>query len=178
MRTGKEQRLNQGILPEEGTEAFERILGSHLARVIVSPQELTGAFADTVTESPAAAASVKAAEPAQEPAHERPAISSEYVASGNPTEQAIAEIWEELLGLSTVGIYDNFFELGGHSLLAPALIGRLNGRFHVELPVASLFENPTVRSLSEKVRQRNREPVSFDESKGRGQKRREARSRA
>ncbi len=174
----KEQRLSQGILPEEGTEAFDRILGSHLAQVIVSPQELTGTFAGAGTESTAAAATVKAAEPELEPAHERPAISSEFVAPGNPTEKAIAEIWRELLGLSTVGIHDNFFELGGHSLMAAGLLARLKSTFPIELSIASLFENPTVHSLSEMVRQQNREPVSFDESKSRGQKRREARSRA
>jgi NAD(P)-dependent dehydrogenase (short-subunit alcohol dehydrogenase family)/acyl carrier protein len=174
----REQSLEQGITPEEGIEAFERIVDSSLPQVIVSPQELTGTFAGAGTESPVAAATVKAAEPEPEPAHERPAISSEFVAPGNPTEKAIAEIWRELLGLSTVGIHDNFFELGGHSLMAAGLLARLKKTFPIEISIASLFENPTVHSLSEMVRQQNREPVSFDESKSRGQKRREARARA
>jgi acyl transferase domain-containing protein len=174
----REQSLKQGIAPQEGIEAFDRLIGSSLAQVVVSPQELTGSFADAGAGSSAAAATPAGGEPQREPAHERPAISSEYVAPGNSTEQAIAEIWEELLGLSTVGIYDNFFELGGHSLLAAGLLTRLKSAFPIELSIASLFENPTVHSLSEMVRQGNRGPESFAESKSRGQKRREARSRA
>ena len=56
-----------------------------------------------------------------EPAHPRPDLSSDYVVPGNPTEETIAGIWQELLGVEKVGIHDNFFELGGHSLLATSL---------------------------------------------------------
>jgi acyl carrier protein len=112
------------------------------------------------------------------PAHRRPDLSSDYIVPGNSTEQAIADIWQEFLGVENVGIHDNFFELGGHSLLATRLVERLRSQFPVELSVASLFENPTVSSLSEMVRQGPREAVSFVGSKSRGQRRREARSQA
>jgi hypothetical protein len=62
-------------------------------------------------------------------------------------------------------------------LLAQSLVARLKSVFDIELPVTSLFENPTVHSLSEMVRQGQREPLSFVESKSRGQRRREARSK-
>ena len=41
-----------------------------------------------------------------------------YVAPGNASEQAIADIWVEILAVKRIGVHDNFFELGGHSLLA------------------------------------------------------------
>ncbi len=66
-------------------------------------------------------------------------------------EQVIAQIWAEVLGLERVGIYDNFFELGGHSLLATQAISRLREAFKVEVPLRSLFESPTVATLSESL---------------------------
>jgi acyl carrier protein len=115
--------------------------------------------------------------PLDEPTHPRPDLASDYIAPGNSTERTIAGIWQELLGLEKVGIHDNFFELGGHSLLAASLVARLKSEFASELSVASLFENPTVHSLSEMVREGHRGPLSFVESKSRGQRRREARSK-
>lgn len=70
-----------------------------------------------------------------------------------PTEEALAEIWEEVLGLERVGIYDNFFELGGHSLLAMEVITWLNRRFGVELLPRALFDTPTVAELAMAVTQ-------------------------
>jgi len=63
-------------------------------------------------------------------------------------ERTIARIWEELLGLTSVGVSDNFFDLGGHSLLAIQLIARLEKTFGKTLPVAVLFQSPTVEQLA------------------------------
>src|SRR6202021_392753 len=81
------------------------------------------------------------------PAHRRPDLSSDYIVPGNSTEQAIADIWQEFLGVDNVGIHDNFFELGGHSLLATRLVERLRSQFPVELSSQSLFKNRLVRCL-------------------------------
>jgi amino acid adenylation domain-containing protein len=75
----------------------------------------------------------------------------EYVEPGNPTEQIIANIWAEVLGLDRVGANDNFFELGGHSLLATQVISRVRESFKIELPLRTLFESPEVRALAEKI---------------------------
>jgi len=48
-------------------------------------------------------------------------------------EQALAQIWSELLGVEPVGRHDSFFELGGHSLLAVQLISRIRQRLGIEL---------------------------------------------
>lgn len=74
-----------------------------------------------------------------------------FVAPRNPTEEVMARIWAEVLGLEQVSIQDNFFELGGHSLLATRVIARQREAFQVEIPLRSLFEAPTIASLAEVI---------------------------
>ena len=71
-----------------------------------------------------------------------------YVAPRNPVEEALCEIWAQVLGLDQVGIEDNFFEIGGHSLLATRIISRCRSRFQVEVPLRELFESPTIATLA------------------------------
>ncbi|HEX6290021.1 MAG TPA: amino acid adenylation domain-containing protein [Herpetosiphonaceae bacterium] len=126
----------------EHIAVFDRILrhGS-IGLVLVSPPQ---------DDTPGAASSGTAAQ-AVEIAHARPELSAGYVAPRNATEAMIVAIWEELLGISPIGVYDDFFELGGHSLLATRLLGRLHERLRVELPLNSLFVAPTVARLSEQI---------------------------
>ncbi|MFJ4092364.1 amino acid adenylation domain-containing protein [Kitasatospora sp. NPDC089913] len=72
-------------------------------------------------------------------------------APGTPTEERIAEVWAELLGLHSVGVHDSFFELGGHSILAIRMTSRLQDEFDVDLSIATVFGHPTVSRLAEAV---------------------------
>ncbi|MCX4687128.1 amino acid adenylation domain-containing protein [Kitasatospora purpeofusca] len=72
-------------------------------------------------------------------------------APGTPTEERIAEVWAELLGLPSVGVHDSFFELGGHSILAIRMTSRLQDEFDVDLSIATVFGHPTVSRLAEAV---------------------------
>jgi len=76
---------------------------------------------------------------------------SDFVVPRTDIERQITIIWEKVLNIPQVSIHDNFFELGGHSLLATQLISRLRKTFKVELPLYSLFENPTVASLANEL---------------------------
>lgn len=67
------------------------------------------------------------------------------------TEQQLAVIWRELLGVEELGRHDNFFDLGGHSLLALRLFSRIRRRYGLPLPVASLLRAPTLQTLGELV---------------------------
>jgi len=75
------------------------------------------------------------------------------VAPRNPVEEALAGIWGDVLGVDRVGIHDGFFELGGHSLLAAQVLARLRDAFGVELPLAELFDAPTVAAQARMVEQ-------------------------
>ena len=74
-----------------------------------------------------------------------------YEAPVGEMETKLAEVWAEVLKLEKVGRHNNFFELGGHSLLATRVISRIREVFHVELPLLSLFQNPTVAALALQV---------------------------
>jgi acyl carrier protein len=84
----------------------------------------------------------------------RPALSDVYLAPRDPTEELIADVWRGLLNVDRVGVHDNFFALGGHSLLATQVASRLRVAFGVEVPLADLFDYPTVARLAESVAQR------------------------
>ncbi len=74
----------------------------------------------------------------------------QYEAPQGETEQALADIWAELLKIDRVGRHDNFFELGGHSLLAISLIEKM-GQKGLTADVRVVFTAPTLAKLAEAV---------------------------
>ncbi|MGA9117876.1 MAG: amino acid adenylation domain-containing protein, partial [Bacteroidota bacterium] len=72
------------------------------------------------------------------------------------TEELLAGIWADILGVEGVGREDNFFELGGHSLRVTQLLSRVRQVFSVELPLRAVFETPSLQGLAGEVdKQRN-----------------------
>ena len=78
-------------------------------------------------------------------------LDAPYVPPRTPVERTLAEIWARVLGLDEVGVEDHFMELGGDSLAAIALIGEMEERFGVEVPVWSIFERPTITAMIEQL---------------------------
>jgi amino acid adenylation domain-containing protein len=74
------------------------------------------------------------------------------VAPRDAVELELARMWEDLLGVSPVGVGESFFELGGHSLTAVRLMARIRARFGNELPLGALFQRPTVEGIAELLR--------------------------
>nr|BFE78407.1 hypothetical protein GCM10020093_010080 [Planobispora longispora] len=69
-------------------------------------------------------------------------------APSTPTEQAIADVWAQVLGIERVGVEDDFFDLGGHSLLATQVIARMRRALGAGVSLMDLFRHPTVRELA------------------------------
>ncbi len=76
---------------------------------------------------------------------------AEFIAPRTAVEQALAAIWQELLGVERVGARDDFFDLGGHSLQSMRLVSHLRGTLGVELGVRSVFEHSTLAGLAKAV---------------------------
>jgi amino acid adenylation domain-containing protein len=76
---------------------------------------------------------------------------SEFVAPRNDIERKLAHLWEEILGISPIGITANFFELGGRSVLAARLFTRIFRTFGKELPLSTLFRSPTIQQLADEL---------------------------
>jgi len=78
-------------------------------------------------------------------------VSSVYVPPGTDTEQKVAAIWKELLGIERIGVSDNFFDIGGYSLLVAQLQNRLRRQFQKEISLVELFQHPTIASQASLV---------------------------
>lgn len=76
-------------------------------------------------------------------------------------ERQVARVWKEILGTSRINLHDTFFQLGGDSLTAMRLVNRLREALHVNISVRSLFEMPTVASLSSMLAQQSRTSAPF-----------------
>lgn len=71
-----------------------------------------------------------------------------FVAPSNSVERFLTKTWEEILKRQPIGVEDNFFELGGHSLLAVELFVRVESKFGKKIPLATLFQAPTIKQLA------------------------------
>jgi thioesterase domain-containing protein/acyl carrier protein len=89
------------------------------------------------------------------PAPRRPDPGTGGAKPVNAVEQALAEIWAEVLGVDSVPADADFFALGGHSLLATRLLSEVESRFNVRLPLSKLFEQPTVRGVATTLKNDN-----------------------
>ncbi|WP_445629004.1 non-ribosomal peptide synthetase [Nostoc sp. DSM 114167] len=100
----------------------------------------------------------------------RPTTIQSFVAPRNFTELSLVKLWENLLNTNPIGVTDNFFELGGHSFLAVRLMAQIHDRFEHNLPLSTLFENPTIEKLasivSQPARQSSNSPLVAINSSG------------
>ncbi|WP_146742924.1 non-ribosomal peptide synthetase, partial [Lonsdalea populi] len=153
--TPGEKRLVAYLQPQPGVEVIpadlRRQLGRHLAEYMIP-----AAFV-TLTSFPLTP-NGKIDRQAL-PAPDQTAVATRsYEAPQNEVESALAQIWQDLLGVARVGRHDHFFELGGHSLMAVSLIERLRNRGWT-LDVRSIFNTPELHEMAEAMQDSQDEPA-------------------
>jgi len=144
-----QRSLSEGIAPEEGVEAFRRILASSkLPQIIVSTKDLrasieqVNSFAQTDLTGGGDGTTLTRA------AHPRPAdLTTPYVAPRNEVEQRLATIWQEMLGIDNISVHDNFFDLGGDSVKAIQISVKIN-EAGLQFTPQQLFQSQTIAELA------------------------------
>ena len=94
------------------------------------------------------------------PAPGRSAQASKHEHADDETVRELAAMWRKVIGVSEVHPEDDFFQIGGNSLLAVSLFERIREHWHQELPLAVLFEAPTLEALAGVIRDYSWHPQS------------------
>ncbi|MFB8275235.1 SDR family NAD(P)-dependent oxidoreductase [Nocardia colli] len=141
-------RARIGIDFDDGWESILRVLALDEPQVSVSTQEMNTLVAVTAALTVATLAGASGRPRGEK--HPRPDLGMPLVAPDTDLTRAIAEIWQDALGLLEVGVHDNFFELGGNSLLGVDLVTTMRSRLKLPaLPPHVLYEAPTIADLAE-----------------------------
>lgn len=81
----------------------------------------------------------------------RPELDVPYAAPQTDCQHQLAQIWRDVLSLESVGVNDNFLSLGGDSLKATMLANRVLQNFQLDIPIAVLFECPTIATMADRI---------------------------
>jgi acyl carrier protein len=150
LEQSRRESLERGISPSEGAAVFIRILNAGRQQIAVCTTDLqVNLGSEVVLTAERFEQEFTSYSHVEKAVHPRPSVATTYAPPRSQTEDEVAAIWQDLLGVAPVGIHDNFFELGGHSLLAIQLISRLRGLFSLDVSLQSLFDAPTVAKVAE-----------------------------
>ncbi|MDX3128262.1 SDR family NAD(P)-dependent oxidoreductase [Streptomyces europaeiscabiei] len=146
LRALQERMLAGALTPEQGIRAFAALLAGPGGQVAVARAGAEVAADGTLrlSDGPAAARPSATRLP-------RPELATAYAAPATATEERLAEIYGEMLGIDGVGAHDEFLELGGHSLLAAQVVARLRAEFGVDIPARAFFEGGRVADLAVEI---------------------------
>jgi amino acid adenylation domain-containing protein len=146
---GREKRLIAYVVPAEGSAPnasdFHRFLKELLPSYMIPAAFV---IMDRMPLTPNGKVDRKGL---PDPDAARPTLREGFVEPATETEQALADIWKEVLGVDAVGRLDNFFELGGNSLQATQILSRVRRAFDLELPLSRLFSAPRIADLAAAV---------------------------
>ncbi|MEY9905075.1 acyl transferase domain-containing protein/2-polyprenyl-3-methyl-5-hydroxy-6-metoxy-1,4-benzoquinol methylase/acyl carrier protein [Catenulispora sp. MAP12-49] len=145
-----------GITRAEGQEVFARLLAARVSpRALISTQDFDALLARhdafSTGDHLAAVSRLSVSQDAGPQRASGPSSpsSEDREAPADPVQRRVAEHASTLLGLPMMAADDDFFALGGDSLLALRLLAGLREEYGVEIPIARIFESPTVAGIAE-----------------------------
>jgi acyl-coenzyme A synthetase/AMP-(fatty) acid ligase len=107
---------------------------------------------------------------------DRPELDTNFSIPATELEQAIAEVWENVLSLNRVGLFDNFFDLGGHSLLLVRLQRELCYALNLDVSVVDLFRYPNIKGIARYLQSKGETSSVVNSAHARAAKQTEARN--
>ena len=134
--------LQHAIKPAEMIQILSAAIYLQLPVSVISKRDFGKIYRNSRHNSKTSAVTIT-----QQQARERPELSSQYKTPETPTEEKLAVLMQQLLGIDRAGIDDAFFELGGDSLKGMLLLRHIRKEFNVDLPLKELFENQTIRKM-------------------------------
>jgi acyl transferase domain-containing protein/thioesterase domain-containing protein len=134
------------IRPEEGVNAFQRILANCLINQLVIS---TGDLYTRLEQWVKLESKQRLYKEESSSHYSRPHLPTSYMAPRNELEQTLANVWQNVLRLEQIGIHDDFFELGGDSLIAVQLIAKLRETLQMDFSAHSLLNAPTIAALAD-----------------------------
>lgn len=142
----QQSMLDGALTPEQGARAFAALLDGRPGQAVIARPGtgLTPAGQLAAAGRPAAAGQGGPTAP-------RPDLATPYTAPRTETEERLAVIYGQMLGLEQVGVYDDFLDLGGHSLLAAQVVARLRAEFDVQIPARVFFEGGRIADLAVEI---------------------------
>ena len=150
----KDALLEEGIKSEEGAKIFDTVVSNFLltgssdyAQLIISNNDLK-AILESGEDTDAYSYFKTTQANSDQPFADRPELSELYEAPTNGIQEKLCAFFQNYLRLNQIGINDNFFELGISSLDVAEIKVGIEEEFSIELPVAVIFENPSIKALA------------------------------
>jgi len=147
----RDEALQKGILTRDALDVLQRALRSNVPQLVVTPEDLPAVLKAGWLPPGSPGASAMGGTPAlSKTLANRRGLKVEE--PQNEVEQAVAEIWSAILGITPIGRNENFLDLGGHSLLAMQIVGRIRTAFEVNFTLRDFFEGLTIAQAAAAIR--------------------------
>lgn len=141
----KALELSFGITDKEGIDVLNRVfVNMHLNQVIVSTREWH-------TRVLSAKSQHKKVQPPTKRPLQNSNLVKEHVAPDGKHEKILADIWQNLLGVTQISRFDDFFTLGGDSVLASQVISQLKSEYGINVPISKVFAYTKLNELASEL---------------------------